>query len=195
MKELIIWIVLWLSTWIVFIGFVRPLFKRYDFIRFLFNGIYFLCLSTLSFQLFRFSNYELFQLITISFATIVLGYILLKTKKYICHLQRKMKYFLVFHPLNILFQQSMIFTAINLLKNYLTNYHDVYFAFLFLLLHLPIILLKHVKIKSVYILASFIGGYLFSFLISSYKLGLLYSFLLHYLAYVYFFYKEKNIEY
>jgi len=103
------------------------------------------------------------------------------------------RFFLLFHPFNILFQQSSVVIGIILLENYLHNsYQNYYFGVAFMILHFPVVFFKWAKLRWFYLAGTLLGGTLFSYLILNFSFGATLTYLIHYLIYVGIIYYLKD---
>lgn len=98
--------------------------------------------------------------------------------------------------LDVCFQQIIIFALIQSFSTQLTT-GAVAFGIFFGLIHIPIVLSK-VKRKYLYLFSSFIGGFVFYFLIINYDFGVVLSYIVHVIYYVLILkvegYRKKSIE-
>lgn len=104
------------------------------------------------------------------------------------------KYFLVWMPSDVFFQQGMIVTAVVLLKQYFgSGYLDLYFGLFFALIHMPILFFKWAKLRYLIVLFSFVLGLIFSYLIRTFGgVGAFSAFLMHFCIYIPIFYYLRD---
>jgi hypothetical protein len=82
-----------------------------------------------------------------------------------------------------------------LLKKFLGNqYSDVIFGLFFVGIHFPLAFLPWAKLKYWILASCFFGGWLFSYLNFNFYYGIVYSFLIHYLLYIFEMYFLKDEE-
>jgi len=95
------------------------------------------------------------------------------------------RYYPIFLPFNILFQQLFVVAGIYILQMmFMGRYYDFYFGILFTLVHLPVIFLKWARLRYLYLVFTLFCGTLFSFLIRNYEFGSLVSFMVHFIVYI-----------
>ncbi len=193
MKEIIIWFVIWFFVWGILNIYFKWKWEALKSKKYVPRGLFFLFSFAVTYyvfyqRLFIFSGQLLFSLVLTNFVGIILSI----NKKYYSKFFKD-RFFILFQSFNILFQQSSILVLMLLLKEFLGNtYNDIYFGMIFFVIHTPLLLLKWVKLKYYLLMSCFIGGWLFSYFNFSYQYGLIISFLIHYLVYVWEMYYLKD---
>lgn len=195
MDNLIILVAVWFISWGIFAFKIRWLFNDYPNIKFAIRGLYFVLIFIFIYVYFyQFVNTYSLQLITATIISICVSLLIRYNKPFFIK-GEKNKNFYFWQTFNVLFQQTMVLISILLLKTkYGEDYNDYYFGIIFLLGHLPVLLISWANLKSFYIFYSLFAGIIFSFLINNFRYGLVISFMLHYLAYILLVYRVKDEE-
>ena len=182
--QLALWLIIWSVTWYFFNSKIKWRASREQKM-YINNFIYFIIAALLTFTVYSQIIASVLAKITFAFIlTVTLGYYLSTASLYRKRI-KKGKYFLVSVVSDILFQQMMVYVAIILLLDlYSNSYTNYYFGFFFTIVHLPVIFLKWVKLRYFYLMLTFLGGTLFSYLIINFSFGIFYTFLIHYLIYL-----------
>lgn len=192
MSALIIWVVIWWIVWISW-NLIRKFLEQLQSKKYIYWGLFFLPFSILIYLYYQqYLHSYLYQLLIATVSVNFLG-MFLGTDKVFYTSIRKDRFFLLFQTFCILFQQIMVVSGILLLKLYFGDeYQDYYFGIWFFVMHSPIVFAKWAKLRYLYLTLSLLGGIAFSYLINNVKYGLILSFLLHYLLYVWTIYYLKD---
>ena len=195
MRDLIIWVITWYLIWGSFNYKVRWSLEQFRGKKYIGRGLFFLL--SFVFVYFTFNKYTNSFAVQLVLATIlanVVGLYLGFTKSFYNKF-KKDRYFLAFQSFNVLFQQTMVVVAISMLQSFFgQDYKDYCFGIMFFVVHLPILFLPWAKLKGLYAIYSLFGGFIFSYLINNYQLGLVITFTLHYAMYVWSIYYIKDEE-
>lgn len=192
MKDILIWISVWFGVWGVWNIFFKPKLNKTK-NRYIVEGGYFTLVSLATLVLFEplLKQYAWWLLLAFLICT-SLG-LILSGKKGFTKRIKSGKYFLLLHPFNIFFQQSMVIIGVYALSKYLGNsYKDIYFGIGFAAFHSPVVFLKWAKLKYLYISGALLGGITFSYLARNITGGVAISYLLHYLVYIWIIYYLKD---
>jgi hypothetical protein len=195
MKEILIWVAVWYLIWGIYNAYLRWVWEGLRDLKYVPRGIYFFIAFIVIFVIYYNNLYVYSGLLFISLIlTNVLGLLLSTTKVYYDNF-KKDRFFILFQSFNILYQQTSLIALMLILKKYLgENYKDIYFGVTFFLIHTPLLFLPWAKLKYYIVIGCFFGGWLFSYLNFNYVYGLIYSFLIHYLVYVWEMYYLKDEE-
>lgn len=195
MKELVIWSALWFGVWLVLNIYFRWKWEKLNSNKFVPRGLFFLTAFVIMFYVFQ-------NLIEPFLKPLLIGFVISNVIGLIMTLKPKLhkrfskdRFFLLFQSFNILFQQTSILVAILIFSNmFKTEYKSIYFGVFFIAIHFPLIFLPWAKLKYWILASCFFGGWIFSFLNLNYTNGLIVSFLIHYLLYVFeiFYLKDER---
>lgn len=192
MNQLIIWLIVWVSVWAAWNLFFRQLFRGRN-KQYIISGVFFLASFVAVLLLFNTYLQPFLPGLILGFLITTFIGLLSSDIKTLLTKIKSGKYFLLFHPFNILFQQAMILTAVKILNVYFgKGYHDYFFGILFMLIHVPVIFIKRAKLRYYFVALSVLGGMLFSYLIRNYTYGLTLSYLVHYFLYILFIYYLRD---
>lgn len=193
MKEIEIWILVWFLIWGIFNGFFKWFSDRFSYKKFIPRGFFFL----ISFVVIYF-KYEskllphITDLVIGFVAANIIGSILSVNKNFYKEFVKD-RFFILFQSFNILFQQAMILVAFGILRNYLGHlYSHYFFGLFFLIIHLPIIFFRKMKLRYLILLYCLLGGITFSYLYTNYAMGIVYSFLIHFSLYIWMIYYVED---
>jgi len=192
--QLITWLVFYAVIWILFNGYFKWKIFKTGKNETLFFILFFL-ISAIIFDIF-FYKYLSVSILTLVFALIVstlIGLFLSNYPPFYKHIKNG-RFFLVWMPSDVFFQQGMVVAAIILLRQYFgSGYLDLYFGLFFALIHTPILFFKWAKLRYFIVLFSFVLGLIFSYLIRSYGgIGVFSAFLLHFCIYIAIFYHLRD---
>ncbi len=186
MKEILIWVAVWYSVWFVWEALTRKIMiKIHDRIHIL-EGFHFLIASIMVIFLYN-PIYQKF--ITQYITSVLISTVSLLIIKFIAIKRNKLIYrydHLIFYSMCILFQQLMLFKIWSYIYPTIssTNFSHIIFGFFFFLTHLPILFIKWNSLRYFYLLSSFFGGIIFSFIFDSSQYGILLSYGIHYALYI-----------
>lgn len=187
--NLIIWLFLWFSTWILYNLLFKKWLKANKNLT-LYRATYFIIPTLISISTFRgFITPKLIYLFLGFLLTSFLGLLIHQYKFLNRNIETRIS-FLYSLPFNLMFQQVMFVSAI-----YIVQDINIYVGLLGVIAHLPIILLKWVKLKYLYLLLIFVGCTSFYSIVRNINYGVVISFLVHYSAYLGFLIYLKNDEY
>lgn len=192
--ELLKWFFIWFLFWGSFNGFVRWQFEKQKRLIYILNWFFYAIIAVPLYFIFDNPLFNINQFLYGYLFCITIGAILDHLPQYNKRII-KGKNFLEFHSSNLLLQQIFIVSGIFILSNYLgLEYKNFHFGVMFTLGHIPIILLKWVKLKYLYLLWTLVAGTLFSYLIINYEFGIFISTAIHCLSYTFLLYYLKNAD-
>lgn len=178
------WYLIWFVIWGVFNYKYNWNLAKTKKQRYITPTLFFVASTILLFILFPlFLSKKLYPLATGALFSIFLGIFLSNYYPFYKHIKNG-RYFLIALVFDIFFQQTMVVVGVNIFSN---------FGLFFMLAHLPVLLLKWAKLRYVYLILTFFGGTAFGYLIPHFgNLGIVISFLIHYMLYVPIFYYLRD---
>ncbi len=193
MTYLFLWIIDWVIVWYIVNLPLKRINLTGGFRGYIIGSFYFLSATLISFRIFKnylpdSSKYFLPLLITI-----IIGILLSRTPIFYRNI-KKGRYFLIFHPFNILYQQVMVVAGFSILTSiFKLQYNDFFYGLFFFIIHSPIIFIKQSKLRYYYLFFALFGGTLFSILLRDLpNTGYIYTFLIHSFAYILVVYYLKD---
>ncbi|OGM02309.1 hypothetical protein A2115_01020 [Candidatus Woesebacteria bacterium GWA1_41_8] len=186
---------LWYIIWALFNSYLKPIITRHYGRGHIYKFLFFLAafgVITLSFE--ELAGPKLKELILSFFIALAIGFVLIYFNSFQKEIS-KGKYFLLSLPSNVLFQQTTILASIVLLTKIFTyQYSNLYFGLYFTFAHLPVLTFKWVKFRYFYLLLTFVGGTVFSYIILNLRFGIAMTYLIHYFFYISMLFVLKDEE-
>lgn len=191
---IIFWFVIWFLIWTVFnVRFNWKKAKTKNDKYYVTSGFFFIC-SAIVFLTFRsfFAGNGIYLAAGFIFSVFI-GIFFSDYHPYYKHIKNG-RYFLIALAFDILMQQILIVVGLKFLTQYFgVDYKNFYFGIMLVLGHLPVVFLKWAKLRYLYLVLTFFGGTLFSYLINRYLgIGITASILIHYTLYVPIFYYLRD---
>lgn len=192
--EIIEWFVVWFLFWGLFNAFFKWKIDQSGKKKYILTAVFFLsCYAVIYAIFYKYLLNSASPLLLGFLATLIIGFFFSDYFPFYKHI-RNGKYYLASLPSNIVMQQALVIIAIKILSQLSGNkYLDVYFGIMFFIVHSPIVFFKWPRLKYLYLILTFLGGTMFSFLMRNYgDTGIFLSFLLHYCFYIPIFYRLRN---
>lgn len=194
MKDILYWILIWYLVWGIYNFYFRWAWEKFKSKKFIPRGLFFLASFFIVYYFFKNLLNPFMLHLTISFIVMNLIGLTLSLNKTYYHNFSKDRLFILFQSFNIIYQQASVVVGLVLIKSLVTSYSDIYFGIFFGIVHLPLLFFKWVRLKYQVLVACFVIGCVFSFLINNFQYGVLISSLLHYLFYAWQIHYLKDEE-